>query len=450
MKLKSFAKLGVFVAALAAAIIIPITAIAGYEPANRPTKTYTGPESEAFQYPVFNSWVNTPYYGDERAFFDAATQTNGQYQDKLAVNPGQEVTLRMYIHNGAAPGLNGTNFDGPGVARNTRLQVFLPTATSTQLRSFGYIVADNTNPGWVADSIDFNSSVPVSMEFVKGSARLANRANPNGVALPDTIVNNDTQFNVARPGAPVGYQNMDGNFPGCFQYDAFVTLKVKINGPALSVQKKVTTPGSTNWQENLDVNMNDSNSTPTTSWLIEYKNTGTATATNAVVRDRLPANLKLVPGSVTFFDGNNPNGSPVADDGLFKGGVGVGNVLPGSNGFFRFRTTVATPFTPQECGVKPLVNTAEAEATGVAKVNDTASVTTKKDANCATPPTPPTPPAPTPSVVPSTPVSATLPQTGVEAGLLGVIGSSAMAIGAIKYRQSKKAVAETLKKKSNR
>jgi hypothetical protein len=100
--------------------------------------------------------------------------------------------------------------------------------------------------------------------------------------------------------------------------------------------------------------------------------------------------------------------------------------------------------------VKPLVNTAEAEATGVAKVNDTASVTTKKDANCATPPTPPTPPAPTPSVVPSTPVSATLPQTGVEAGLLGVIGSSAMAIGAIKYRQSKKAVAETLKKKSNR
>ena len=183
MKLKTFAKLAVFVAAIAAAIIIPITAIAGYEPANRPVKTYTGADSVAFDYPVFNSWVNTPNYGDERAFFDAGSATSGPYKDQLVVVPGQEVTLRMYIHNGAAPSLNGTNFNGPGVARNTRLQVFLPTATSTSLRSFGYIIADNTNPTWVADSVDFNSSVPVNMEYVPGSARLANGAHPNGVAL---------------------------------------------------------------------------------------------------------------------------------------------------------------------------------------------------------------------------------------------------------------------------
>lgn len=579
MKLKAFAKLALLSAAVAAVIIAPITAIAGYEPANRPVKTYNGPDTPAFQYPVFNSWVNTPYYGDERAFADAATTTNGEYKDLLAVAPGQEITLRMYIHNGAAPGLNGNNFDGPGVARNARIQVYLPTATSTQLRSFSYIVADNTNPGWVADSVDFNSSVPVNMEFVPGSARLANRAHPGGVALPDTIVNHNNQFNANAPAAPIGYEQMDGNYPGCFQYDSFVTIKVKINGPSLSVDKKVTTPGSTDWKENLDIKMNETNADPTVSWLIEYKNTSKTMITNGVVRDTLPEHLKLVPGSVIHYDGNHPQGIAVADNGLFAGGVGVGNIAPGSNGYFRFRTTVKTPFTPQTCGTQKIPNVAEAEASGVPIVKDDASVTVTKDTNCEKPsglicknlsvtlspangalpnkPTfngsaektgdgainpskyeyhifkiegdvvkpmpnspvvsdsteltntvkdaytfteegtyrvelkvfdkdgkqvqsdpacnqnftltktpPPTPeclpgipvgdprcnpvvpPVVPPTVPPTTPTSSSLPQTGVETGLLGVIGSSAMTIGALKLRRSKKAVAEALRNRS--
>lgn len=577
MKFKAFAKLALLTAAIAAVIIAPISAIAGYEPANRPVKTYNGPDTPAFQYPVFNSWVNTPYYGDERAFADAATTTNGQYKDMLAVAPGQEITLRMYIHNGAAPGLNGNNFDGPGVARNARIQVYLPTATSTQLRSYSYIIADNTNPGWVADSVDYNSSVPVNMEFVPGSARLANRAHPGGVALPDSIVNHNAQFNANAPAAPIGYEQMDGNYPGCFQYDAFVTLKVRINGPSLAMSKQVTTPGSTNWSENLDLTINDPSQTPTASWLLEYKNTSNVMVTNGVVRDTLPANLKLVPGSVMHFDGNHPQGIPVADNGLFEGGVGVGNIAPnGGNGYFRFRTTVHSPFNEQQCGTQKIPNVAEVEATGVPKVKDDASVTVKKDQNCekpsglicknlkvnlspanATLPNKPTfvgtaeqsgegaikpskyeyhiskvegdkvtpmpnspvvsesseltntvneaytfteagnyrvelkvfdqdghqvqgdpactqnftlsqtPPPPQeclpgipvgdprcnpvpPSVPPTTPTSSSLPQTGIETGLLGVIGSSAMTIGAIKYRRSKKAVAEALLNRSER
>lgn len=590
MKLKSIAKLALLTAAVAAVIIVPITAIAGYEPANRQVISYNGPDTPAFQNPVFNSWINTPYYGDERAFADAATTTDGQYKDMLAIEPGQEITMRMYVHNGAAPGLNGNNFDGPGVARNTRMQIYLPTATSTQLRSYSYIVADNTNPGWVADSVDYNSSVPVSMEFVPGSARFANRANPNGVVLPDTIVNHNNQFNVNAPAAKLGYQQMDGNYPACFEYDGFVTIKVRINGPSLSVDKKVTTPGSTEWGENLDLTINDPAQTPTTSWLIEYKNTSNVMVTNGVVRDSLPEHLKLVPGSVMHYDGNHPQGIPVADSGLFEGGVGVGNIAPnGGNGYFRFRTTVTSPFDAQTCGTQKILNVAEAEASGVPIVKDDASVTVKKDQDCAPegvlickslqiqlspadatlpnrptfvgtaqgenegapqpsryeyhvyritngeatempnspvvsqsseltntvaqaynfteagdyrvelrifdadgkavqgdpactqnfvlsqtpPPPPPSPreeclpgvpvgdprctpviPGVTPSVPSGVPptitASSSLPQTGVESGLLGIIGSSAMTIGAIKYRRSQKAITEALLKRSER
>ena len=137
---------------------------------------------------------------------------------------------------------------------------------------------------------------------------------------------------------------------------------------------------------------------------------------------------------------------------LIVRGVGVGSVPVGANGYFRFRTTLATPFKADECGTKQIVNNAQLEASGVSAINDTASITAKKDINCAKPPTPPEPPTPpTPvnptPVGPTNPVSASLPQAGVEVGLLGVIGSSAMTIGAIKYKQSKNALAQALKRK---
>lgn len=432
------------------AILAPLSALAGYEPANRPVKTYQGPDTPAFTYPVFNSWVNTPNYGDERAFFDAATQTNGQFKDMLAVEPGQEITLRMYIHNGAAPDLNGQNFDGPGVAKNARIQVYLPTATATQLRSFSYVIADNTNPVWVADSVDFNSALPVNLEYVPGSARLANNAHPQGVQLPDSVVQHDATFNPNRPdAAKIGYQNMDGVFPGCFQYAAFVTLKVKVNGPQLSVSKKVTTPGSTDWKENMEAKPGD-----ITSWLIEYKNTGNALLTDGVVRDQMPANLELVPGSVTHFDGNFPQGRALPDQPLFNGGVGIGNVNPGANGYIRFRAKVKDPFQPTQCGTQELTNVGEFEARGLPKKNDNASVTVSKNTNCTPPPPPPTPPTPpTPPVTPVTPVTPqpqSLPSTGVESGAAGVLGMTGLTLGTLKYRKSKKAVSQALRNVAKR
>jgi LPXTG-motif cell wall-anchored protein len=50
-----------------------------------------------------------------------------------------------------------------------------------------------------------------------------------------------------------------------------------------------------------------------------------------------------------------------------------------------------------------------------------------------------------PTVPPTTPTTSSLPQTGIETGLLGVIGSSAMTIGTLKYLRSKKAVKEALR-----
>lgn len=429
MKLLLRKRVAFALATILVAVVAPLSALAGFEPANRPVKVYNGPNTPAFTYPVFNSWINTSY-GDERAFVDAATSIGGSYKDQLVVSPGQTVTIRLYVHNGAAPDLNGTNFDGPGVAHNTRAQVFLPTATSTQLRSFGYIVADNTNPIWVADSVDFNSSVPVSLEYVPGTARLSNRANPNGVQLSDAIVNHDTTFNPNRSAAPIGWQQMNGVFPACFEFASFITLQVRVNGPSLQLTKQVTTPGSTNWQSSMNANPGD-----TVSWLLNYKNTSNVQVNNIVIKDQMPAHMSLVPGSVMRFDSNNPNGQQLSDTGLFADGVNVGSLGVNGGGFIRFRTTVNNDFTANECGNINLVNTATIAAQGVPSKEASATVVVTK--NCVPPSTPPptTPPTPT----------SPLPRTGVEGVGVGLVGSSGLGYASYAYLRSKKALRAALR-----
>ena len=75
------------------------------------------------------------------------------FSGKAEVEEGQELLLR-FTYNNAADNLNGSNFDGPGVAKNTKVRIHLPTDTAQALRANAYISADNAQPQTVADTID--------------------------------------------------------------------------------------------------------------------------------------------------------------------------------------------------------------------------------------------------------------------------------------------------------
>ena len=97
-----------------------------------------------------------------------------------------------------------------------------------------------------------------TVSYVAGSAKYYNNVNPsNGFALPDSIVNNT--------GAKLGYEQMDGKIPGCFQYAGYVTVKVKaqVNQPqektdidlAKTVRNK--TNGEKTWTETVSAKGGD-------------------------------------------------------------------------------------------------------------------------------------------------------------------------------------------------
>ncbi len=377
-KLKQVPKRYIVAVVAGLAIAVPIAVNAGYGP-DRPVFDWNNPADRIGSAvgPVLNSFVNTPTYGDERAFVDAknATNTNpGGFADTVDVVPGQEYTIRAYVHNNGNQDLNDAAHDFKSVATNTRVHFKVLPGVANGNEVTGYISADNAvdrngNPlRTVFDTVKLkNDNQAFSLEYEPGSARLESNVHPfPGVALPDAITSDQ--------GVLIG-DNQDGKLSGCFDFTEIIVIKVKVVAPALQVSKLVSSveaPKLTDSHESISAKTGD-----TVSWRIDYKNTGTDVDHHVVIRDALPKGLTLVPGSITLITAATPNGMTLQDTALTSGGVDVGDYFANGNGLIRFRTTIDQ--NPKECVI---TNTAFGQAENVSEQSDTATVTIE---NCNKP-----------------------------------------------------------------
>ena len=333
--------------------------------------------------PVFNSFINTPFYGDERPFFDgrissAAPSTTSDPITNVDQN-GQEVTLRVFVHNNANQGtdclrvhldVNGncTQIDNNavGIAHNTKVSIALPTTTAQVERATAEISASNA--ATVGDTVDMTSSEPFSLSYVPGSAVLLRGT--DSTPLNDSIVNG---------GALIGDKVMNGDLPGCFQFAAFVEIKVKINvqpPPNLQVTKQVKINGGPTWNKEVAAKPGDD-----IKWMIGTKDISNANLNNVIARDVLPPHLQVVPGSIKLYSGSNVY--PLDDHQLFVGGFNIGNYVPGSLQFITFDTIAQSDFPA--CSVL-VTNIAHARSDQTpAEVTDTANASITKQ-NCQPPP----------------------------------------------------------------
>lgn len=348
-------------------LVIPATVYAAWGP-DRTIYDYNSTDpavrNGSFTGPTFNSYINTPSYGDERNFVTVSQAGQAVWRDEVVADPGEEVEFRVYIHNAAHESTNGTNFDGIGVARNTKVRFYVPNEASHGIDVAGYVSADNATPRRVYDTagVTSKSGQNVSLQYVPGSARLYNNgAFKAGTAVPDALVSDSGD------GALIGWDALDGISPGCFEFDAVVIIKVKVVAPKLELKKtvsKVELPKLGDVKESITAKRGE-----TISWRIDYKNTGNARIDDVTVRDSIPAGLTLVPGSIKIHDASRPNGQQMPDTSLSSGGSNVGSYTPEGNGIIRFRTVINNDV--KECEIK---NVAFARAKDVPEVKDDAKV----------------------------------------------------------------------------
>lgn len=386
-------------AMVAAAVIIP-AALFAWGP-SRTTYTIEHPADHV----VFNSITNNPSHGDERNFMQVrdANSGNETYVDKIALTAGHEYVVYVYYHNNASSSLNGTNFDGTGVAHGAYVKAQIPAVVSngsTGTDAVGYVGASNANPSEVWDNIQFSNATgsDIAMRFVPGSATIHSFGAVNGKTMSDSVITS---------GAAIGYTALNGVVPGCNDYAGYVTFRVKADQPNFTVTKQVRKSGTTTWKETESVKPGDS-----IDYLVTYKNTGTTDQNNVVINDILPRGVSYTADTTYVANTTNPNGIRVGDN-ITKGGINIGNYSATAAAYVKFSATVAANDDLADCGLNTLVNKAKAETNNGTK-EDTANITVTK--TCTTPPV-------TPPTTPVTPVApAQLPHTGAGEDVATILG----------------------------
>lgn len=442
-------KLALSVVAITA-IAIPVAVYAGYGPV-RPTYNWNNPADRggSLNGPVFNSFINTPTYGDERNHARIADVVANQspnqadFKETETADAGKTYWVRTFVHNNA----NQTTNNGVGVAQNTRVKVKIAEGVANGVDVMSYVSADNAinkdgqpmRTIWDTATLS-NSSRAFEVAYVPGSAILYNVAHQEGVRLPDAITS-DT-------GALIGNETMDGKLKGCFDKAVYVYVKVLVKSPDLEVSKLARVQGSTDWKDSVSTKLSDKKKIQ---WQITFRNIGNTVARNVTIRDMLPKGVTLVSGSIKWFDINHQNGEALPDNALNAGGINLGNYAPVTtkrSGVIEFETTINSDFKDCE-----LTNVAYARAADVPEKSDDAKVTIEncnppEEENCPVPGKENLP-KDSPDCVEVTPVTkvTTIPSTGVAGIASGLVGGTALSYSLYAWAESKRTLKNLLRLK---
>ncbi len=215
--MKSIAKKLLVSAAAVVAIMVPATGIAhAYNQAE-----YTGNGK-----PQFNAYTSVEGFGNENDFFRVGpvNGTGSQFTNVYDACDGN-AQFNVYVHNGAPEGYNGTNNDGTGVAKDTKLAINLPTGSAKVQNATAVISAKDVPT--VSDGATIKcGDHDVKITYVVDSATVYGKHIPGGQQkLSNAVVNGGTL---------IGTYANDGVMAGCWDQRVYVTIQVKI--------EKVTPP----------------------------------------------------------------------------------------------------------------------------------------------------------------------------------------------------------------
>ena len=311
---------------------------------------------------TLNSISDNPNIGDEKNFVGARllSDTSKVWNaNEIEAVDGETYVIRAYVHNNSPK-----EYDA--VAKDVTVNFDIAQGTGTDVEVQGIVTSSNASPTKYYDSVHFTSDVAFHLEYVAGSALLENNGigAGGGVALPDAIT---------AGGTLIGYDALDGQVPGCFQFANYVTIEVKVvYDYSYTVDKTVRLAGSKDWTDNLTAQIGDE-----VEYQIAYQNLESTSVSNVMVKDVLPANLEYVEGSTMVYNSTYPAGFQVEDGAaLFSTGINIGSYGSNANAFIRFKAKIVDDsFT---CGENTMTNWGQV-GTGSTTKQDSAIVTIQKE-----------------------------------------------------------------------
>lgn len=394
--------LGVSAAAVvAAATLTPALVNAWGDSANgRPSYTIEEINAGKLGDTITFDSISDGAIGDEKNFVGAklSSDTGTIWNaNEINVKDGEVYTIRIYVHNNSPKGMDA-------IAENVKTTFSLPTTVAKSHTIVGYIDSSNATPTRYWDEVTLKSDENFFIEYVKGSARYTN-SEMGAVALPDEVITS---------GALVGYTQLDGKIPGCYQYDGEATIQVRVHSSvSTKLTKQVRMKGTKEWGEVVNAKVGDE-----VEYRIDYQNLLADTAKDVTIRDILPNNVEYVAGTTMLYNSNHQSGVKLTDD-IVTTGVNIGDYGNLANATIVFTGKVVDK--SMACGKNQLVNWANTTVNGEVVAKDDASVMVDKTCEG----TPVTPDAPvTPDNPTSTPT--TIVSTGPGTIVTGAVGAGSV------------------------
>lgn len=319
---------------------------------------------------VFNS-IKDSVIGDEKNFVAAIEYEPGKNYagvpgnaNRIRVENRKEYLIRLYAHNNSPNGEIATS-------ENTRVSFSIPTATDKEVHVHGYIYSDNADPKEYWDYITFYADNAFHLEYIYGSALLANNGigAGDGIALSDEIVTKATEH-----GVQIGYDALDGRVPGCYEYANYVSIRVKVVfDDDYLIDQQVRLEGTKEWTNYVEAEIGDR-----VEFQTEYRNLNSngEVQNNVMLRAILPKNLRYVANTTRIWNINHTGDAVIPDGDIVGHGVNIGSYDPGANAFVRFTAEVVDEDLAP--GSNTLVNWVQGSVGDIA-IQDYAGVVLYKD-----------------------------------------------------------------------
>ena len=280
---------------------------------------------------IFNT-IRDSVMGNEHNFVGAREYTginagkeNVWKGNEIWVEDGKTYIIRLFVHNNNPNGMDA-------VAEDVHVSFHIPEYSSRSIQVNGFISSSNATPQKYWDYVDFLSDVPFHLEYMLGSALLENNGigAAGGLQLSDDIIYSG--------GIPIGYDALDGRIPGCFQYDAYITIEVKaVYDYGFSVNHEIRLEGQKEWTKNLSLDVGD-----TVEARVTYINQDEIPHSHVTLSALLLPGLEYVPQSTILYNNENIDGTFISQDTIAdpEAGVDIGSCEPGAYAQICFQAKV--------------------------------------------------------------------------------------------------------------
>lgn len=283
---------------------------------------------------IFNTISDSPM-GDEKNFVAARENTgvnigkdNVWEANDINVENGKEYIVRLYVHNNNPKGMDA-------VAEDVHVALSLPHESAKDLQINGFIRSSNATPTEYWDYVNLHSDTAFHLEYIGGSGLLENNgigSVEGGLQLSDDVVK------AASGGTLIGYDALDGRIPGCYQYDAYITIRVKVvydTSYTVTNQVRIKSDSDKTWKDIVDAKIGD-----VLEYRIEYRNYSNELHRRVVIRSVLCENLNYIKDSTELVNSSHPNGARVNSDAVVGTGIVVGDYNPMSNVIVYFEAKI--------------------------------------------------------------------------------------------------------------